>query len=56
MYICKDCGKEFIEPKEISAEKFYGVSNLFDYPCGEKIKVCPHCNSNDLKEKDEKED
>lgn len=53
MYRCNECKSKFGQPKEISAEDFYGVSDLFDYSCGEKIKVCPKCGSNDIEVEDE---
>lgn len=51
--ICNECKSKFGQAKEISAEEFYGVSDLFDYSCGEKIKVCPKCGSNDIEVEDE---
>lgn len=53
MYRCNECKHKFGQAKEISAEEFYGVSDLFDYSCGEKIKVCPNCESNDIEVEDE---
>ena len=46
--ICNECKSKFGQAKEISAEDFYGVSDLFDYSCGEKIKICPNCESSDI--------
>lgn len=54
--VCNECKHKFEQPKEISAEEFYGVSDLFDYSCGEKIKVCPNCESNDIEVEDEDEE
>ena len=51
--ICNECKYKFGQAKEISAEEFYGVSDLFEYSCGEKIKVCPNCESNDIEVEDE---
>lgn len=53
MYRCNECKCKFGQAKEISAEEFYGVSDMFDYNCGEKIKVCPKCGSNDIEVEDE---
>ena len=53
MYRCNECKHKFGQAKEISVEEFYGVSDLFDYSCGEKIKVCPKCGSNDIEVEDE---
>ena len=53
MYRCNECKHKFGQAKEITAEEFYGVSDLFDYSCGEKIKVCPKCGSNDIEVEDE---
>ena len=49
MYKCNNCNEVFEKPFKISAESFYGVSSEFEYSCGEKIEVCPHCKNNDFK-------
>ena len=49
MYKCNTCKEIFDKPFKISAESFYGVSSEFEYSCGEKIEICPHCESIDFK-------
>ena len=56
MYRCNECKCKFGQAKEINAEEFYGVSDLFDYSCGEKIKVCPNCESSDIAMEDEEDE
>ena len=55
MYRCNECKCKFGQAKEISAEEFYGVSDMFEYSCGEKIKVCPNCESSDIGMEDEED-
>lgn len=43
---CNECGREFDEPKKITAEAFYDCS--FDYNCGYYIYMCPYCDSTDF--------
>lgn len=49
MYRCNTCKTTFDEPKEISADIFYG-----DYdatrPCNAKITVCPYCGNCGIEE------
>ncbi len=56
MYRCNECKCKFEQAKEITAEEFYGVSDMFDYSCGEKIKVCPNCESSDIAMEDEEDE
>ena len=49
MYKCNNCKEVFEEPLKVSAELFYGVAGEFDYSCGEKVEICPHCENNDFK-------
>ena len=56
MYRCNECKHKFGQAKEITAEEFYGVSDVFEYSCGEKIKVCPNCESSDIGMEDEEDE
>ena len=47
MYICKECGKTFDEPKE------YFETHGLSTPPYEKFSVCPHCNEADYCEAQE---
>ena len=56
MYRCNECKSKFGQAKEITAEEFYGVSDMFEYSCGEKINVCPNCESSDIAMEDEEDE
>lgn len=57
--ICNECKCKFGQAKEISAEEFYGVSDMFEYSCGEMIYMCPYCKETwfeEFVEEEEEED
>lgn len=56
MYKCNVCSKTFDIPDKTSAEDFYGVSDLFDYSCGEMIYMCPYCQETSFEEYIEEEE
>lgn len=56
MYKCNVCNKIFDIPDKISAEDFYGVSDLFNYSFGEMIYMCPYCQETNFEEYIEEED
>lgn len=56
MYRCNECKSKFGQAKEITAEDFYGVSDLFDYSCGEMIYMCPYCQETHFEEYREEEE
>lgn len=56
MFKCNECGCTFAQPKQMSAEAYYGVSNLFSHSCGQLVCVCPNCKETDFEEVDEEED
>lgn len=49
MYKCMSCRRTFNEPREISAEAFYGDCN-FSTSSGSKVEVCPYCEECGIKE------
>ena len=54
MYLCNECKAVFDTPKKESLESFYGVSDEFNYSCG-NVELCPYCDSCDYEEITEEE-
>ena len=52
MYKCNNCRSEFEEPatKNVIAEDYLGISNLFQSSTRMDIHLCPNCNDDEIEE------
>lgn len=52
MYKCNNCDERFVEParKNIVAEDYLGIGNLFPNKTRMDIDLCPNCNDDDIEE------
>lgn len=50
MYKCKNCRSEFEEPatKNVAAEEYLGIDNLFPNKTRLDVYLCPNCNDDDI--------
>lgn len=50
MYKCKNCRSEFEEPatKNVAAEEYLGIGNLFPNETRLDVYLCPNCNDDDI--------
>lgn len=55
MYICKECGCKFEEPREIETtyESYYGISDEVYSRTSITLHVCPNCDSEEIRKEEE---
>lgn len=58
MYKCKDCDKEFKEPRAVHTtyESYYGVYGDFPNTNPMTYYCCPYCHSEEIEEVEEDEE